>query len=556
MNLYNVGLSGLQAAQARLSIVGHNMANVETPGYNRQNVLVSSAGSTASSYGFFGRGVVVDSVQRSYNGFLYRQLTKSQTEGASLAAHGGQLSKIDGVLADRTVGVAPAINRLFDALDAVASAPADPAARQELIGQAGSLVTQMNELGKFLEVHGEEINTQVRNTVEQINSYVDRIDDLNRQIVAAKAANANQPPNDLYDQREQVVAELNQLVGVQVTEQDDVFNLSVGNGQSLLSGGVKFPLKAVSAAADPHKTVVAFSAPGSGPDGLVLTELKDKFISGGTLGGLLKFRRESLEPMQNDLGRMAVALAQKFNALHHQGKVLTKEGEPEEMGGDFFSLGPVKAMPDEKNHANQSTGEIGVDFVDISELNSQDYDISFDGTQYTIRRLPGEESVYQGTGTPPPVIDGLQFNMTGEPKAGDHWVLQPTRYAAKKLGMAITDPAKIAAADDKGGSANGENALKLAQLRNEKIMGGGKLSVNEAFSQLVNKCAVQTQYIGSTALAQAKRISLNYQEQQRVSGVNLDEEQVNLDRYQQQFRAAAQIIEAGNKIFDTLLDLR
>lgn len=548
MNLYNLGLSGIQAAQMRLTTTGHNISNADSEGYNRQSVMVSTAGAAGTSSGFFGRGVQIDSVHRSYDSFLYRQLTSSQTTGASLLAHKNQLDQIDNVLADRTVGVAPAINLFFNALDAVASTPADPAARQDLIGQAGNLVTQMNELSSFLEARANDVNIQVTTTVEQINSYVARIRDLNNQIAAAKASNSGQPPNDLYDQRDQLVSEMNQFVGVRVIDQDDKFSLSIGNGQVVLSGDMIFPLQAVQSASDPSAIVVAYTSPTGVPGVTVPVELRDDVIKGGSLGGLLQYRSESLIPLQNDLGKMAVGLAKAVNALHSQGVDLN--GNP---GGDFFTLGPVAAIP----HArNLGTGEIDIDFSDINALTGSDYDISFDGTNYTIKRMPGNSVAYTGPGTPPLVVDGMELTLSGTPQPGDRWQLQPTRYAASDLQLNVTDPSKVAAADVAGGTANGENALKLAKLRNDKVMGNGTVSVNEAFSQLVSKSAVKAQQVGTAAKAQANLITQNFKAQQNVSGVNLNEEYMNIQRYQEQFRAAAQVIDAGTVLFDTLLSLR
>src|SRR5690606_26272120 len=108
MNLYNLGLTGLNAAQARLTTTGHNITNADTDGYNRQSVLVSTAGGTGTTAGFFGRGVIVDSVRRSYDGFLYRQMVSAQSDGASMVAYGSQISQLNNLLADRTVGISPA----------------------------------------------------------------------------------------------------------------------------------------------------------------------------------------------------------------------------------------------------------------------------------------------------------------------------------------------------------------------------------------------------------------------------------------------------------------
>ena len=554
MNLYNLGLSGLAASQARLNTVGHNIANADTEGYNRQRVIVSTAGGMATSTGFFGRGVLVDTVQRSYDGFLYKQLTFAQTNGAATVAYGNQISQVNNLLSDDTVGIGPALLNFFKGTQAVASSPADPAARQDLIGQANSLVTQIKETNAFLQNQREGLNNQIGTTVTQINSYVDRINDLNQQITTAKASANGQPPNDLYDQRDQLVAELNQMVKVNVVEQGNSFNLTVGNGQVVLSGTTVFPLKAVASAADPTRTVVAFTVPGNEPGETIAVELKDGQLSGGRLGGLLDYRANSLDVIQNDLGRMAMGLALAYNEQHRQG--LDANGRP---GGDFFSVTNPSALSNEKNTGNQT---IGAEFSDVSGLTGSDYNISYDGANYEIKRMPGGTVLYSGDGselsaTPPQLIDGLQINLgTGTPAAGDSWVLQPTRNAARDLDIAITDPARIAAADAAGGSANGNNMLKLAELQTKKILGNGTMSINESFSQIVNKVGVQAAANGTAAKAQANLIEQNYAAQQAVSGVNLDEEYINLDRFMQQYQASSRLIEVGSQLFDTLLGLR
>lgn len=553
MNLYNLALTGMNAAQARLTVTGHNINNADTEGYNRQSVIVSTAGATGTTTGFYGRGVKVDSVMRAYDSFLYKQLVSSQSVGAQLVTYGEQLGQINNLLADRTVGVAPAIINFFDAVDAVASAPADPAARQELIGRAGNLVTQINEVSSFLDDQRNDVNVQIETTVAQINSYVVRISELNQQIAEAKAATTGQPPNDLYDQRDQLVTELNQLVKVNVMEQGDSFNISVGNGQVLLSGKSVFPLKAVASSSDPTRVVVAYTAPTGEPGKTMTVELEDKVITGGKLGGLLQYRTESLDVLQNDLGRMAIGLALAFNAQHTQGVDLN--GNP---GGAFFNMTAPAGIANSKN---AGTGVVTIAYGDIDQLTNADYEIVFDGANYTITREPAGTVVYLGdgsdlSGTPPRLIDGVQFNLSGAPVAGDKWLVQPTRHAARDLGLAITDPGAIAAADVAGGSANGNNALELAKLRTAKIMGRGTLSINEAFSQLVNTAGVQMQQISTASKAQANLIEQNLAAQQALSGVNLNEEYVYLMRYQEQFSAAARLIDVGSKVFDTLLGLR
>ena len=545
MNLSKLGLSAMLAAQHRLNTTGHNINNADTDGYNRQTVLSATAGATATGAGYVGRGVQAVTVQRAYDSFLQRQLVAAQTKGAELVSYGNEITQINNLFADPGVGIGPALKDFFAGMQAVASEPGDPAARQELLGRAASLVGQVNDTSNFLQEQYNNVNTQIHTVVSQVNSHLERIHELNRQVTAARAATTGHEPNDLLDQRDQLVAELSQLVGVKVIEQDGLVNLTVGNGQVLLGGDTVFPLQAVPSAADPSRVVVAYTAQVGGVTQSM--EMREESIKGGQLGGLIAYRREALDSVQNDIGRLAVGLAMAFNAQHTQGADL--QGNP---GGDFFSLGSIVVRQGEHNAAG--THDIGATFVDANALSGQDYRITFDGAAYTVTRVPDGTTFNLNDGD---TIDGVQFNFTsGTAAAGDSWLVQPTRDAARNLSLVISDPAHIAAAAAGAGRADGENARALAKLQTDKVLGGGSMSLTEAFSQVVNKVGVLTQKNATAAKAQSSLIAQNYAAQQAVSGVNLNEEQLNLDRYLEQFRAASRMIDVSTQLFDTLLSLR
>jgi flagellar hook-associated protein 1 FlgK len=556
MNLYKTALGGLNAAQAGLATTSHNINNATTVGYNRQRVMTSTAGAQATSNGYIGRGVQVDTVVRSYDSFLYKQLVGAQGSGAQLQAQLDQVSQVNNLFADRTVGIAPGLTNFFTSMNAVASKPADPAARQDLLGKANSLATQIRSAYTEMQNQREGLNTQITSTVEQVNSYLARIDDLNTQISLATGKAGNGPPNDLLDQRDLAVAELNQLVGITTYEQGDKINISLAKGgQSLLSGTTIYPLQAVPSTKDAGRTVLAYTLP-AGSGKTVSVELSDNEVTGGKLGGLLQFRSSSLDVMQAQLGQMAVGLAMSFNEQHKQG--LDQNGNP---GTDFFSISSPQGVP---NTLNKSNAQISGQFTNLNNINAKDYEISFDGTNYQVLRMPEGSQVYNGpaTGTPPNATlnmeneMGVTLTINAPPQAGDKWSLSPTRDAARDINVLIQDPERIAAADTEGGDANGKNALKLAQLQTAKVLGHGTMSTTDMFGQVVNTVGVQTAQAKSAATAQANLIKQTAAAQQSVSGVNLNEEYVSLSLYQEQYQASARIIDVASTVFDTLLGLR
>jgi len=551
MNLYNLALTGLSASQAGMEVTSHNINNAANAGYSRQRVITSTAGATETGQGFFGRGVQVDTVKRQYDSFLYRQMVGAQGTGAQLATQYDQVLQINNLFADRTVGITPALEGFFASLNAGASNPADPAVRQDILGKTNSLVTQINTAYRELQNLREGVNTQISTTVEQVNSYLERINDLNQQIVVAQGKSGH-APNDLLDQRDQALSELNQLVGVRYYEQGNSLNITLQSGQTLLSGTTVYPLAAVQSATDPTRMALAYSLP-AGSGSTVKVELDDSEISGGKLAGFLQFRSQSLDAVQDQLGQLAVGLALAFNAQHEAG--LDLSGDP---GQAMFGLGQPAAIP---KAGNTGDGSLTAQFTDANAVQATSYDIVYDGTlnQYVVTRQSDgyTQTLTPSAGTPPTIeFDGMSVSLAGTPAAGDSWKLQPVRDVARDLNALITDPAKLALADSEGGTTNGANGLLLAKLQTEKVLGGGTLSLSGQFSQLINNVGVQTQQIKTAATAQDNLITQQTSAYLSVSGVNLNEEYVNLTIYQEQYQASAKILDVASTVFDTLLGLR
>jgi flagellar hook-associated protein 1 FlgK len=236
--------------------------------------------------------------------------------------------------------------------------------------------------------------------------------------------------------------------------------------------------------------------------------------------------------------------------------------------GDTWTIQPVE-QPLAKVIANAGNGAtVGnpvASISDISKLTDQDYQLSFDGTNYTVTRQPdGVQPADFSQNGSVLTFDGVQVDTStlNNPSAGNSWLIQPTRDAAASMNVAISDTTKIAAAGwdsttgQPAGSANGDNALNMAALRTAKVLGNGSMSMNEAYSQLVDTVAVKTQQNTTAQTAQNTLVQQNTAAQQAVSGVNLDEEYVNLQQFQQQYQAAARLIDTASTLFDTLLNLR
>jgi len=435
--IFGTGVSALNASQMGLATAEHNIANLSTPGFTRQETVQGARQPQFTGAGYIGQGVDVNTVKRVYSEFLGKQVLQEQGLSAQLDSHYAQIKQIDNMLADPNSGMAPAIQEFFSAVNNVANAPESQPARQAMVNNANSLTARFQSINQRLVDLNNGVNSQITNSVTNINSYAKQISSLNQSIILARGANG-QPPNDLLDQRDELVKQLNQEIKASVVKQSDgSFSVFVGNGQSLVVGAQTFSLKAVLSPGDPSKVDIAYV----NPDGKI-TSIQQNSLHGGTLGGLMAFRDKTLTNTQNGLGRVAMGIAGTFNEQHKMGQDLNGE-----MGVDFF----VKPAPLViNNSANKGTAAVTASVVkagDYSALTGSDYELVYNGgTSYTLIRLSDNLQTNFPNCLHDTPVDGLTLSMSDGAVAGDKFTIRPTVNGARDMAAGISDPAKIAAA--------------------------------------------------------------------------------------------------------------
>ncbi|GIX22686.1 MAG: flagellar hook protein FlgK [Gammaproteobacteria bacterium] len=437
-DLFGTGVSALRAFQRQLATTAHNVANASTPGYSRQRVELVTRPADEFAFGYLGNGVQVADVRRLHDAFLGAELQRVNGERARLEEYGRLADQVDVLLSDPDGGLAPALSGFFDALADLANAPADSAARSTLLGAAENLTARFNGLDARLRELGEALNTRLASLTGEVNRLAERIAELNQAIVQSQGR--GHAPNDLLDQRDQVVLELSDLVAVSVVDEPDgTRNVFIGNGQVLVSGSQARSLTTIPDPADPARLRVAYQTPGGTLD--LTAQLR-----GGRIGGLLDFRGQVLEPARAELGRLAVNLAEAVNAQHRRGMDL--DGA---LGQDLFAVAPPAAWPWSSNGGGAT---VGVTLLDPTALAASDYELRYDGAAYTLTRLSDGASV---SGPVPLAMDGIEVTVAGAPAAGDRFTVRPTLGLAGTLERRIFDPARLAAAAPVRTEADGGN---------------------------------------------------------------------------------------------------
>ncbi|HJV88489.1 MAG TPA: flagellar hook-associated protein FlgK [Noviherbaspirillum sp.] len=482
-SILGVGQSALNAAQIGLQTTGHNIANVNTPGYSRQVIVQSTAGGQDIGSGFVGKGTEVTTVKRVYNEYLSNQVVSAQVSSSALSTYYSQIQQIDNMLADPTAGVASAVQDFFNGVQDVASNPSSDASRQAMLSSANALAARFQSVGDRLDQLSQGVNDQITTSVKLINSYAQQIASLNDSIEKAQGTSGeNKPANDLLDQRDQIISELSKEINVSVVKQGNSYNVFIGNGQALTVGTQVFSLSPAASLTDPSKIQVAYTSNGK------TSILADSSLPGGNLGGLLDFRNNSLTPARNSLGQMAIGMAMSFNAQHELGQ--DKNGA---LGGAFFTAGaPVVNA----SSANTSAATVTATIVDASQLTTSNYRVQRingtggPGVDYLVTRVSdGQTTKFAGF---PQTIDGITFaNPTGTMASGDEFLVQPTVAAATGFSVKVNDIAQIAAATPMRaavGSANtGSGKISAGTVNSTGLLPSGvKLTYDATAGQITS----------------------------------------------------------------------
>jgi flagellar hook-associated protein 1 FlgK len=324
--LLGIGTSSLTALRHTLDTIGHNIANANNPDYNRQITDLSARMPIRTGNGFTGTGVQVVGTRRILDDFLLESVRENTSLTNDLAASAEYAQHVDKILGDQNTGVSQSLSDFFAAVQELNSNPNSIPTRQLFLSKCGVLQSRFNDLYNKGISENSNINAQVKYTVEQINAITSSIANINVKILSFSNGSSANIPNDLFDQRDGLINQLSSLVDVSTTKQDDgSLNVFIGNGQSLVIGGMSSNLSTRNNANDASKIDVVILTNGS------LQDITNN-ISGGKLGGTISSRDLILKTTLNSLGRLAISISNVINQQHQKG--LDINGN---FGGELFT---------------------------------------------------------------------------------------------------------------------------------------------------------------------------------------------------------------------------
>ncbi|OHC17885.1 MAG: flagellar hook-associated protein FlgK [Pseudomonadales bacterium GWC2_63_15] len=475
-DLLSIGLSGLSASKTQLSITGHNITNVNTPGYSRQDASQATRSPQFSGAGYIGSGTSLVDVRRSYSEFLTSQLRSSTSLNSDVEAYKSQIDQLDSLLAGTTTGITPSLQKFFSALQTAAEDPANIPARQLVLAEAEGLARRFNTVYDRLSEQNSFTNKQMSAVTDQVNRLAGSIGSLNEAIAIA-AANGKQP-NDLLDARDEAVRQLSGYIGVTVVPQDDSsFNVFIGSGQPLVVGSTVAKLEVVPGQGDPNRHEVQFISGGS-RQGITSQ------ITGGELGGLIRYREEVLDSTMNSLGRLSLAVSDQVNTQLRQGLDL-KGGVGEALFGNYNE--PALAKLRVNAFAGNSNAQPVLNITDTSVLTTSDYLMEYDASGPKVRRL-SDNQLMTVTESPAGTLSIADKNGVDQgfqvvlgnpaPAVGDKFSLQPTRRGAADIKATLDQADQLAFAAPVRAESNLQNAGTGAIGQPDMTSGPSPISIS------------------------------------------------------------------------------
>ena len=454
MSILSNALSGSNAAQAALGAASQNIANLQTPGYTRQGVLLTSLGS-GEGVRSAGSGVEIGALMRFSDAYKNQQMWRAASDQGARAQTQPYLTQLERIMGDDGSSISKGIDGFFTALNATAVDPTSTPLRQQIITSADAMAQNFNSIANVMSNQLLSLNQQRAAIVPQANTALQNIASLNQRISTSVAAGTN--VSAMIDARDQLIDGLAAQMGIDVLDQPDGSrNIALKSGQPLVIGSLAATLSSNMTSTGDQTLTLDFAKSSYNLDPVAI---------GGQMGGLGDFEQNTLKPLQQSLQDMATQLTSKVNTQ--------------------LALGTTMA--------------------------------------------------------PPPGNNGTALLVYANGKLG----ITPG-FNAKDLALSLTG-----AAGDSG------NLQKLIDIKNQPISVSwvGNVLMSDADTQLVGKLGIYSQQnqallkTSNTVRAQA------VDDWKSTSGVNKDEEAMNLVEFQNMYQANMKVISVANTLFDATLQM-
>lgn len=497
MSLLNIGRSAVLANSTLLNTTSNNIANINTPGYVRQRTEFVSEQ--------FGLGVGQGTTERLVNEFSQKQLRRDTSNAAYSSQYLAEANRLDALFSNSANSIATGMNNLFQQIQTANNDPMQLSSRQLVIGSSQALLDQFNSMSTLIADQEKFLNQQMDVYVNEVNDLITQISAYNNDIASYGSSSSRPVPLDLLDKRDAAILKLSEYMEIQTLDAANGEKLVfMGSGQALVEERGEFNLLSLRGDPDPNDRNIELTLQSNSN---VKVMLNAQGV-GGKIGALTDYRLQVINPTQNQLGQLAITLADSMNTQNKLG--LTLNGT---VGQDLFRLPVSQGLAYTSNTSNASV-LVEIESGRSNQLPPNDFLVEVvDANTVTVtvldelgRPTANSRTLISATGFPATFsaedtaeddLFGLQIQI-GAAAAGDKFVLKPLNAAARSTQMATNRAEDLALAGPIRGEFNATN-LGNGRVDGLKVFNTDPASSAFTESSIVNGPYTVT-YMGQDSL--------------------------------------------------------
>jgi len=563
-------VSGLQASQAAIDTVSHNVANADTPGYSRQTVNLSATpaidmpGLLSANPGQIGTGVQVQQISRMRSNYLDEQYQGQNSYSGYWNTQQSTLNNITAIINEPSdTGISTVMQNFFSAWSSLSANPSDLSARTQVQQTGITLAQTLNQTAQQLDTLKGDTQTNLQDNITQANTLVSQIADINKQINAIQQV--GDEPNDLLDQRGQLLDQLSNLANIQTSTNGGVFTLSIAGQQVLQDTQVTAELAPNSTT--PADVTAAILTDTSGNPILDPTTGNPVTVTNGVLGGLSD-SIATVDSYNSYLNDFANTLATGGEHMDATTGTMVPGTAPVTITGTWpiegDASGNTPTFPVSGQFPDGTQFTAGESVTDPS-LSNENIQIATSTTGQQTATIPAGVTVNVSG------INGLEelgYSQNGQGQAFFSTSDGSSTITADNIAVSIS-PADIAAAFNNQPGTNtamagdGTLAMAVSNLANSYFSFQSPSDVNQTMQgtpdqmmqSIVGTLGVQSQTANQQVTNQQTLLQQIDNQRQSISGVSIDQELSNMIQYQQAYNASARIVSTINSMLQTVVSL-
>ncbi|MBN2207882.1 MAG: flagellar hook-associated protein FlgK [Candidatus Coatesbacteria bacterium] len=563
-SLLNMGVNSLAAQQMAINICGHNIANVNTPNYSRQEAVLTSSSPNCLGLLQIGTGADIAQVVQYRDAYALSQVNLHGGLQAFWDRKNSFISEIEqSLVSTNAQDLGETMTEFWQAVEQVGNGPEGSAERQNLVQTAQQLTSAIRGLNAELNSQRTFANYETSQIVESVNQLAAKIAELNTGITASNANQAT-PANDLIDRRARALDELSKLIDYNAIEDNQgAVTVFVGDNRTLVSRDQY------------NKLVCRANVENSSFNDVYLDDRNSQhnitsFIDGGKLGADIQARDKMIVSYLDELDELTKTLLKTVNQAHSKGYALRDQSN---VTGAYAVYGSTIALNDALNLQGGSNlaydSEAGTFNITITQGGETvqsvtvAVDPNVDSLQDVVNRINSSTTLLvanvsqnklQITG-----LDDHQFVLgkdTGGVLAQLGVNVLLTGFDSHDIQVAapIAEDPTLIAAGATFSTGDGENALALSKLADKPLLKGGTATLNEFFDSMATRAGNEASTADFQLTQETDNVSFYENLRDQTSGVSLDEELANLVTYQQAYNSTAHFISVVNSMIQTVLD--